>query len=485
MFTDYAECEIEIQPRKGKGFPLSIHAPGGDARGTLRLPTSDPVYQELASRLAVLFTDETILSQLGQILFNALFQGQVKEVYTRSQGTLKAGQGLRIVLNIAATEQEVAVLPWEFMYDPDQGPLALLDAPVVRYLPQPTPIPNLQTQLPLKVLLTSAQTPPTINVERELNEVRTALTVLGESVQTIVEPHLTPSKLQQLLRQGVHVWHFVGHGALNKEGTAGRLVFEDGSGGLNLVSAQQLGILLNRSGVRLVVLDACESARLATDPFQSMAPALIRAQIPAIVAMQFKVPERAARAFAVEFYRALVGAFPIDACVTEGRKAVMNTTGLDNPDWGIPVVYTRAPDGKLFELPPTTPTAPTKTVGERPQVNKSTRDENTIESAAHGSTIDTTMEGRTRDMDIRAAYKQLTPVELRTRLRQFLLDHFNESEMRDLCFELGIIYEDLGGQTRADKVRELVLYCERHQLLDDLIMAATRLHPNVDWTKPS
>jgi predicted ATPase len=37
--------------------------------------------------------------------------------------------------------------------------------------------------------------------------------------------------------------------------------------------------------------------------------------------------------------------------VTEGRKAVMNASGLSNADWGIPVVYTRAPDGRLFELP--------------------------------------------------------------------------------------------------------------------------------------
>ena len=58
------------------------------------------------------------------------------------------------------------------------------------------------------------------------------------------------------------------------------------------------------------------------------------------------------RAFAGEFYHALANGVPIDACVTEGRRAVMNTTGLGRPDWGIPTVYTRARDGRLFELPP-------------------------------------------------------------------------------------------------------------------------------------
>ncbi len=123
------------------------------------------------------------------------------------------------------------------------------------------------------------------------------------------------------------------------------------SGDVQPVSAMQLGVLLNRSGLRLVVLDACASGRLATDPLRSLAPALIRAQVPAVVALQATVPEEATRAFASEFYRTLAEGFPVDACVTEGRKAVMSATGLRRPDWGLPVIYTRAPDDRLFERP--------------------------------------------------------------------------------------------------------------------------------------
>src|SRR5262249_20314036 len=198
--------------------------------------------------------------------------------------------------------------------------------------------------------LPAATPPPQTNVERELREVAAALSELGEHVQITIEPHLTPPKLQQLLRGGFHIWHFVGHGGFARDGATGQLLFEDASGDTEPVSALQLGILLNRSGVRLIVLDACNGAKLSTDPFRNTAPALIRAQIPAVVAMQFTVPEEATRAFATEFYRALAQGFQIDACVTEGRKAVMNATGLGRADWGIPVVYTRAQDGKLFEL---------------------------------------------------------------------------------------------------------------------------------------
>jgi hypothetical protein len=355
MFKEYVDCEIRVGPRRGKGFALSIHGPGGDAIDTLRLPGADPVYQNLENNLKRLNTDESMLAQLGQLLFHALFPGKLKEVFVRSQGALREGQGMRIVLNIDAAEQEVAALSWEFLYDPDQGPMALLDTPLVRYLPQSVRIPTLKTDLPLRVLLTGAQPSelPPIKVEQELSEVGNALAALEQQrrVQIVPEPHLTRSKLQQLLRQGFHVWHFAGHGGFKPDGKTSVLHFEDGEGDGESVNAMELGILLNRSGVRLIVLDACESGRLATEPFRTIAPAIIRAQVPAVIAMQFTFLDRAARAFAGELYRALAEGFPIDACVTEGRKAVMGAVGLGRPDWGIPVVYTRAPDGKLFDLP--------------------------------------------------------------------------------------------------------------------------------------
>jgi hypothetical protein len=346
MFNEYVDFEIQISPLSESRYAVSVHGPGGDASGALVLPTHDPTYETLAIRLAQLDTDEEMLAELGQVLFQSLFQGAIRDVYVRSQGILTSDQGLRLRLNIAATEVNAIGLPWEFLHDPDQGPLALLDAPIMRYLPQSSRIPTLKAELPLRVLLTGAETPPQPDVARELAEVQAALAELGDLVQITVEQHLTSRKLQQLLRGGFHVWHFIGHGGFSRDGTTGVLRFEDVTGDTEPVSAMQLGILLNRSGLRLVVLDACEGGKLATDPFRSMAPALIRAQVPAVVAMQFTVPQEATRAFASEFYRALAEGFPIDACVTEGRKAVMNATGLRNPDWGIPVAYSRAPDGR-------------------------------------------------------------------------------------------------------------------------------------------
>lgn len=68
--------------------------------------------------------------------------------------------------------------------------------------------------------------------------------------------------------------------------------------------------------------------------------------------------------------------------------------------------------------------------------------------------------------------------EARNTLRQILWDHFNLTEIRDLCFELDIDFENLSGSSKPDKIRELILYCERHGLNDKLIQTCLRLRPN-------
>lgn len=348
----YADFEITVTAGDSGRFLLKARGPRGEeGDGELRLPDGDPQIQALLARLRMLDVDEAALVLLGRALFDALFTGAVRDVYVRSRGALGNDEGLRLRLNIPPLAAAASALPWEFLYDPERGPLALLDAPIVRHLPQPDRVPALAAPLPLRVLLTAAQTPPPAEVERELAAVHAALERLGTQVQVTVEPHLTAALLQERLREGYHIWHFVGHGGFAADGATGRLLFEDEVGDPEPISSLQLGIMLDRSNVRLVVLDACSTGQLALDPARSIAPALVRAQIPAVVAMQFQVPEEATRAFAGAFYRALADAFPIDFCVTEGRRAVMNVAGLGRADWGVPVIYTRAEDGRLFEPP--------------------------------------------------------------------------------------------------------------------------------------
>ncbi len=55
-----------------------------------------------------------------------------------------------------------------------------------------------------------------------------------------------------------------------------------------------------------------------------------------------------------------------------------------------------------------------------------------------------------------------------TRLRKNLVACFSEDEIRTLCFDMQIDYDDLGGGGKSSKVRELVAYCERHNRFAEL-----------------
>lgn len=64
-------------------------------------------------------------------------------------------------------------------------------------------------------------------------------------------------------------------------------------------------------------------------------------------------------------------------------------------------------------------------------------------------------------------------------LNQFLNQHFSLGELRSLCFELGIPYEDLeGGEARAAKVLALVQYAQRHNLYETVVTHAQAARPN-------
>ena len=68
-----------------------------------------------------------------------------------------------------------------------------------------------------------------------------------------------------------------------------------------------------------------------------------------------------------------------------------------------------------------------------------------------------------------------------TKLRDQINEAFDEEELRDLCFELGVDYESLGGRGKAANVREFIIYCQRHHLFSQLQTALTQVRPNINW----
>jgi len=67
--------------------------------------------------------------------------------------------------------------------------------------------------------------------------------------------------------------------------------------------------------------------------------------------------------------------------------------------------------------------------------------------------------------------------------RQLLSHHFSLDELKTLCFDLEIEYDNIPGeQTRDAFSRELILYAIRNGLTLKLIVLAINSRPKVDWS---
>ncbi|MCA9943858.1 MAG: hypothetical protein KC449_10275 [Anaerolineales bacterium] len=66
-------------------------------------------------------------------------------------------------------------------------------------------------------------------------------------------------------------------------------------------------------------------------------------------------------------------------------------------------------------------------------------------------------------------------------LRQNIVNSFDLDEIRSLCMDITINYEELRGETLSARAGSLVAYCQRRQLLTLLISRCAELRKKLDW----
>ena len=66
-------------------------------------------------------------------------------------------------------------------------------------------------------------------------------------------------------------------------------------------------------------------------------------------------------------------------------------------------------------------------------------------------------------------------------LHQNLVEHFSEDELRTLCFDLQVEYDDLPSQGRASRARDLIAFLVRRDRVPELIELCAKQRPKVDW----
>jgi hypothetical protein len=304
------------------------------------------------------------VEELGELLFNVLFDEGLRrdflDVYQKAQNENAV---LRLELDVDEQRlPEVAALPWEYMYlSPGKlhGAIWLAAAPNMVFSRRralwriPGPV-RLETGEPLRIALVVA-------APKDLGP------VLFQPIyqQLKQDPQFEIFEIfEKTNRQNIdtlfetkkpHVFHFIGHGRLMDENRqeTGQVALEDPVGNAELVSANYFSELFNRHRPGLVVLHSCESGALSSaNALVGIASLVVQMNVPAVVAMQFRVSNVTAQRFALEFYRRLAANEPVDKAVQEARRYIaLGPAGFKTRDFATPVLFMRDPEGRLFQRP--------------------------------------------------------------------------------------------------------------------------------------
>jgi tetratricopeptide (TPR) repeat protein len=308
---------------------------------------------------------EKVLRDFGREIFRSVFVNAptIQDIYARSKG---AAKDLRIKLRIESAE--LAGLPWEYLYEESEMPsFVSLRLPIVRYLETAGKAGQMGVKGPLRILGMIADPAtgnwPKLDVVKERDRINKGTDRLQREglVDFQWVPGGTGKDLMNKLLEGEwHVFHFIGHGGVEEFDANGGASSFDESGFIVMIDedgrpvkkfASDLATMLigARKSLRLVVLNCCESAKINVgDKFGNPAIGLMRTGwLPAVVAMQFPITDNAAIRMSEGFYSALANNRPVDDAITFARQLIQDQSRVE---WGIPVLYMRSVDGRIFDV---------------------------------------------------------------------------------------------------------------------------------------
>lgn len=375
----YRDFNIEMTDLKEDGtYQVRVigQTPGGEMSAA-QAETATYNNQSLSGLLTKLDRRRIIkdeLISLGEQLADLMLPGRVRALFQGSLNALEAGEALRLRLSIGPLA--LAALPWEYTYlqstpgEKVENDFLVLQPKIsiTRYETIGSTLEPLEDREKIQIVVALAAPidQPELNLDADENAIKTALDALKEkapNVETAVLEHATRDGLLKST-PGADIFQFGGHGVfegseLTDDGKLlmkGKILLENEGGDSDPFDSAQLAAILGKAGVRLVLLGACNSAaRDEGGAWSGVAPALTRQNIPAVVAMQYKVRDKNAAPFLFYVYMRALGGYTIDEAVAEARLALYTQSGLEDRDWGVPVIYLRNQDGVLFPLPKPVP----------------------------------------------------------------------------------------------------------------------------------
>lgn len=339
---------FELRPAAGPRLVIQLAAAGDQTADTYEVRVSDSPAGESAAERITLPPPDAVMAQVqdpservtvGQQLFEALFPGEVGQVYRAVLADAALNdQRLALELRFPRDLTAAARYPWELIHDSNRFLLQAGAVNLARYLMFPEPPRILAAETPLDLLVISANPQNAPPLELEFSALEKSFRALIDRAQIRLTRLLPPTwdaMMAWLITGQPGVLHFEGHGAFTEHGL---LVFETADGEADPVDAATMAAALYGTRLRLAFLSACQSAQAGRETLlNAVAPSLILAGIPAVIAMQQTLPDTDAFLFARGFYEALLAGHDLETAAALARKTLLRTAS-----WHVPTLYLRA-----------------------------------------------------------------------------------------------------------------------------------------------
>ena len=297
----------------------------------------------------------TELAAYGQRLYGYLFgDGQALANFLKFAAGPR--ETIRLTLALHGNAARLWQLPWEYMHD---GHNFLALAGRFQLVRRPEGLGNLPQAplaLPLRILVvvSAPDDQPLLDTEKEIGVLQEALDEAQRAgrVEVAYVDDATLANLGEQMRQfDPHVIHYTGHGAYDAAQGRSYLALEDEAGQSRPAGIDELRPHLPQApNLRLVLLSGCQTAQTSDqDAFSGVATGLLAADIPAVVAMQFRIWDSSGIALAGAFYAALARGETLAAAVQAGRVALAQSDEGPGYDWGVPALYLRVPALQLVD----------------------------------------------------------------------------------------------------------------------------------------
>lgn len=293
------------------------------------------------------------LVALGQQLYNALFQGSLRDSWMMAQAI---AQNQRSVLRLRLGLKGTALprLPWEVLHAGDRPLATGTDVAFSRYqlgpdFRHPAYAFSNKPHQPLKILMVIAgpSDQESLELAAEASHLQEELKALSPNeppaIQLTILAQPGRERLTQALEQGQYqVFHYSGHSNLGDSGGDVYLV-SDRTGLTETLNGDDLAGLLVNNGVQLAVFNSCRGAYVAnqsdSNQDKNLAEALVKRGIPAVLAMAERIPDEVALTLTRLLYRNLNQGYPIDLSLSRARQGLIAAYGSNQLYWALPVLY--------------------------------------------------------------------------------------------------------------------------------------------------